>query len=53
MQVGAASVGAVIFPGAIGLLVGRYGTDVLAPSFLALAILLLALYILTLRAAHA
>ena len=29
MQVGSASLGAVIFPGAIGLLVGRYGTDVL------------------------
>jgi fucose permease len=51
MQVGAASVGAVIFPGAIGLLVGRYGTDVLAPSFLALAILMLVSYVLTLRVA--
>lgn len=49
MQVGAASLGAVIFPGAIGLLVGRYGTDVLAPSFLALAVLMALLYLITLR----
>jgi aldose 1-epimerase len=35
----------------LGLLVGRYGTDVLAPSFLALAVLMLVLYVLTLRAA--
>jgi fucose permease len=49
MQVGAASLGAVIFPGAIGLLVGRYGTDVLAPSFLVLAILMALLYLVTLR----
>jgi fucose permease len=51
MQVGAASVGAVIFPGAIGLLVGRYGTDVLAPSFLVLAVLMALLYVVTLRVA--
>ncbi len=50
MQVGAASLGAVVFPGAIGLLVGRYGTEVLAPSFLALAVLLALLYLVTLRA---
>ena len=51
MQVGAASLGAVVFPGAIGLLVGRYGTDVLAPSFLVLAVLMAVLYLITLRVA--
>lgn len=51
MQIGAASVGAVVFPGAIGLLVGRYGTDVLAPSFLVLAVLMAVAYLVTLRAA--
>jgi fucose permease len=51
MQIGAASLGAVIFPGAIGLLVGRYGTDVLAPSFLVLAVLMALLYLVTLRVA--
>jgi fucose permease len=51
LQVGAASIGAVIFPGAIGLLVGRYGTDVLAPSFLVLAVLMAVMYLATLRVA--
>jgi fucose permease len=51
MQVGAASLGAVVFPGALGLLVGRYGTDVLAPSFLVLAVLMALLYVVTLRVA--
>lgn len=51
MQVGSASLGAVVFPGAIGLLVGRFGTDVLAPSFLALAVLMAVLYLATLRVA--
>jgi fucose permease len=51
MQVGSASLGAVVFPAAIGLLVGRHGTDVIAPSFLVLAVLMAALYLFTLRTA--
>jgi fucose permease len=52
MQVGAASVGAVIFPGVIGLLVGRSGTDVLAPSFVVLAVAVAVTYAATLRLAR-
>ena len=52
MQIGAASLGAVVCPSAIGLLVGRYGTDVLAPSFVVLSVAVAVFYLLTLRAAR-
>lgn len=52
MQIGAASLGAVIFPGLLGLLVGRGGTDVIAPSFLVLTLLVPLAYVLTVRLAR-
>jgi fucose permease len=52
MQIGAASLGAVICPGLIGLLVGRLGTGVIAPSFVALCVLLTLAYMVTLRVAR-
>ncbi|GIJ68151.1 MFS transporter [Virgisporangium ochraceum] len=51
MQIGAASLGAVIFPGLLGLLVGRGGTDVIAPAFLVLTLLVPLAYLLTVRLA--
>jgi fucose permease len=51
MQIGAASLGAVVFPGLLGLLVGRVGTGVIAPSFLVLTLLVPLAYVLTVRMA--
>jgi fucose permease len=52
MQIGAASLGAVICPAVIGLLAGRHGTDVIAPSFVVLALLLPLAYTATVKLSH-
>lgn len=49
LQIGAASLGAVICPAVIGLLVGRHGTGVIAPSFVVLALLLPLAYAVTVK----
>jgi fucose permease len=51
MQIGAASLGAVVFPALIGLLVGRFGTDVIAPSFVVMTVLIPLAYVATVRLA--
>jgi fucose permease len=51
MQIGAASLGAVICPAVIGLLVGRHGTGVIAPSFVALAAVIPLAYAATVKLA--
>jgi fucose permease len=51
MQIGAASLGAVACPALVGLLVGRFGTDVIAPSFLVLTMLVPVAYLATVRLA--
>jgi fucose permease len=51
LQIGSASLGAVICPAVIGLLVGRYGTDVIAPSFVVLTVLIPLAYFATVRLA--
>lgn len=49
VQIGAASLGAVAFPALIGLLVGRAGTDVIAPSFVVMTVLVALAYAATVR----
>jgi fucose permease len=53
VQIGAASLGGVACPAAIGLLLDRFGSGVLAPSLVVLAAALVAAYLMTLRAAAA
>jgi fucose permease len=51
VQIGAAGLGGVVCPAAIGLLLDRYGTDVLAPSLVVLAGALVMAYLATMRVA--
>lgn len=51
LQIGAASLGAVACPAVLGLLVGRSGTDVIAPAFVVLTILVPLAYLATVRLA--
>jgi fucose permease len=51
VQIGAAALGGVACPAAIGLLLDRYGSGVLAPSLVVLAAALVVAYLATLRVA--